>query len=116
MPTYEYMCKECGHEWEDFHSITDEPIKICPECGKESAKRLISGGSGKGMVTLYGHELKSKNKEDAKKWKKKIYSSESEYANVIGESKYQDIQSRMDNQKAERKEVIKENKKIKRVG
>jgi len=113
MPTYEYICKECGHEWEDFHSITDEPIKICPECGKESAKRLISGGSGKGMVTLYGHELKAKNKEDVRKMKKEMHNSTSMYANLLGEDKYQQIQSRMDKNKSERNEALREIKKIK---
>jgi putative FmdB family regulatory protein len=115
MPTYEYMCESCKHEWEDYHSIMQEPVKVCPECGKETAKRLISGGSGRGVVTLYGQEREVKIKSDAKKWKKEIYANEYQYANVIGESKYQDIQARMDNKKAERKEKIKENKKISRV-
>ena len=45
MPTYEYRCKECGHHFEEFHSITAEPIKICPVC-KGKVERLISGGNG----------------------------------------------------------------------
>ena len=45
MPTYEYKCTECGHEFELFQSMTDKPVKICPECcGK--VKRLIGGGAG----------------------------------------------------------------------
>jgi len=45
MPTYEYICKaqDCDHEWEEFHSIKREPTLKCPKCGRESAKRLISG-------------------------------------------------------------------------
>jgi putative FmdB family regulatory protein len=46
MPTYNYLCTECEHELEIFQSIKDKPIKICPECEKETLKRLISGGSG----------------------------------------------------------------------
>ena len=46
MPTYEYICKECGHSWEEFKSIKSHPTKKCPACGKEKAKRLISGGVG----------------------------------------------------------------------
>ena len=42
MPTYEYKCNSCEHEWEENQKISDEAIKICPECDKESAKRLIS--------------------------------------------------------------------------
>jgi putative FmdB family regulatory protein len=45
MPTYEYECKECDHHFEVFQSMSDEPIKICPECGKE-VRRLIFGGVG----------------------------------------------------------------------
>ena len=70
MPTYLHICtdKECAHEWEDFYSITEDPPQCCPKCGKETAKRLVSGGSGKGIVELTGHELKAKIK--AKKTKR----------------------------------------------
>ena len=46
MPTYEYACPECSHEFEVFHSITGKPIKKCPECGGRRVKRLISMGGG----------------------------------------------------------------------
>ena len=46
MPTYEYACAECGHEFEAFQSITAKPIRKCPECGKRKVERLISGGAG----------------------------------------------------------------------
>ncbi|GHV92742.1 hypothetical protein AGMMS50268_32450 [Spirochaetia bacterium] len=45
MPTYEYECKSCGHTFDAFQSMSDEPIKVCPECGKE-VRRLINGGTG----------------------------------------------------------------------
>jgi putative FmdB family regulatory protein len=45
MPTYEYECKSCGHAFEIFQSMSDDPLKDCPECGKE-VRRLINGGSG----------------------------------------------------------------------
>lgn len=45
MPTYEYECKTCSHRFEAFQSISDDPIKNCPECGKE-VRRLIGGGLG----------------------------------------------------------------------
>lgn len=45
MPTYDYLCESCGHQYEAFQSMTDEVHTICPECGKE-IKRLISGGMG----------------------------------------------------------------------
>lgn len=45
MPTYEYECKKCSHNFEVFQSINDEPLKVCPNCGKE-VRRLIFGGAG----------------------------------------------------------------------
>ena len=45
MPTYEYRCKCCEHEFELFQSMTDEPLNICPECGGE-VERLIGTGGG----------------------------------------------------------------------
>src|SRR5687768_17010361 len=46
MPTYEYKCDACGYAFERFHSMTAEPIKRCPECGKAKVKRLIGTGAG----------------------------------------------------------------------
>jgi putative FmdB family regulatory protein len=45
MPTYGYECKSCGHTFDAFQSMSDEPIRVCPECGKE-VRRLINGGTG----------------------------------------------------------------------
>jgi putative FmdB family regulatory protein len=45
MPTYDYECKTCGHRFEAFQSINDQPLKACPECGKR-VRRLIGGGTG----------------------------------------------------------------------
>jgi putative FmdB family regulatory protein len=46
MPTYEYACDACDHQFEHFQSITASPIRTCPECKKRKVRRLISGGSG----------------------------------------------------------------------
>ena len=45
MPTYEYECRSCEHRFEEFQNINDDPIKICPKCGK-SVRRLFGGGMG----------------------------------------------------------------------
>jgi putative FmdB family regulatory protein len=45
MPTYDYVCDQCGHSFEDFHSITEAPKKKCPECGKLKLRRLIGPGA-----------------------------------------------------------------------
>jgi putative FmdB family regulatory protein len=46
MPTYEYACPKCGHEFEQFQSMLDEPLKKCPQCKKTGVKRLVGGGAG----------------------------------------------------------------------
>jgi len=45
MPTYEYSCNKCGHLFEHFQKMTDEPLKVCPECSGNLI-RLIGGGAG----------------------------------------------------------------------
>ena len=45
MPTYDYECDNCGHTWEMFQRIVEDPIKKCPKCGKKKARRLIGTGS-----------------------------------------------------------------------
>jgi len=45
MPTYQYRCNDCGHEFEEFQSMTEDPIRVCPKC-KGETRRLISGGAG----------------------------------------------------------------------
>lgn len=45
MPTYDYMCSECGHEFEEYHSIT-KTLKTCPKCGVDKLERGIGGGGG----------------------------------------------------------------------
>ncbi len=46
MPTYEYECQSCGHKFELSQSMTAKPVKECPKCKKDTAKRLISAGGG----------------------------------------------------------------------
>ena len=46
MPTYDYICLSCGYEWEFFQSMKDDPVKVCPSCKKQKAKRLLGLGAG----------------------------------------------------------------------
>lgn len=45
--TYEYECTDpaCHHHWETEQRITEPAIKVCPLCGRETARRLISQGN-----------------------------------------------------------------------
>ena len=53
MPTYEYVCEKCGHEFEKVQPISAKALTTCPEdsCaqkrwGKGKVKRAISAGAG----------------------------------------------------------------------
>lgn len=46
MPTYDYKCEACDHQWEEMQSIKSNPTKKCPKCGKLKAQRQIGGGAG----------------------------------------------------------------------
>lgn len=45
MPTYDYQCDSCGHKFELFQSIKDDPIRKCPECKKLKLRRLFGTGA-----------------------------------------------------------------------
>jgi putative FmdB family regulatory protein len=53
MPTYEYVCEKCGHQFEKSQPMSAHPLKVCPKelCGQDrwgkgKVKRAISGGGG----------------------------------------------------------------------
>lgn len=46
MPTYEYECDACEHKFEEFQSITADPLTKCPACKKKKVRRLFSTGGG----------------------------------------------------------------------
>jgi putative FmdB family regulatory protein len=77
MPTYQYHCTKCDHEFEKFQSITDKPLTTCPrelcgqkKWGKGKVKRMISAGAGlifKGSGFYITDYRSEKYKEAAKK-------------------------------------------------
>lgn len=42
MPIYEYACQSCGFEKDVLQKLSDEPLKVCPECSKETFSKQIS--------------------------------------------------------------------------
>jgi len=77
MPTYEYVCEKCGHQFEQFQPISAKPLNECPKglCvqkrwGKGKVRRAISGGAGllfKGSGFYITDYRREKYKEAAKK-------------------------------------------------
>ncbi len=45
MPTYDYICDSCKHEFEAFESIKADPQKLCPECKELTLRRKIGAGA-----------------------------------------------------------------------
>jgi len=45
MPTYEYHCDACEHNFDEFQSMSEEPLKKCPECGKKKLRRIFGTGA-----------------------------------------------------------------------
>ena len=76
MPTYEYVCEKCGHQFEKVQSIAAKPLAVCPEdlCGRKrwgkgKVKRLLSTGGGlifKGSG-FYVTDYRSENYKQAAK-------------------------------------------------
>ncbi len=42
MPIYEYQCENCQHTFDTLQKISEDPLVKCPECEKETLKKLIS--------------------------------------------------------------------------
>lgn len=65
MPIYEYHCKACDHDLETIQKLSDEPLKVCPECGQPELVKKISAAafrlSGSGW---YETDFKSGNKKN----------------------------------------------------
>lgn len=84
MPTYQYRCKKCGHEFEKIQRMSDEPLKECPQCGSRVQRVLgrvgivfkgsgfyvtdnrSSNGKGRVKTTEKSSDSSDKPKEDSK--------------------------------------------------
>ena len=89
MPTYEYLCEKCGHQFEKVQSIAAKPLAVCPEdqCGqkrwgKGKVTRVISAGGGlifKGSG-FYTTDYRSEKYKEAAKRDVPVASASSEAA------------------------------------
>lgn len=79
MPTYEYACGACGHEFEEFQPITARPLRQCPSCRQRKLERLIGTGAGilfKGNG-FYETDYRSESYKKAAEAEKKAATGES---------------------------------------
>jgi putative FmdB family regulatory protein len=45
MPTYEYLCKACGHRFDELQSFSEPTLTKCPACKKKKLERQIGTGA-----------------------------------------------------------------------
>ena len=77
VPTYQYACKDCGHQFETVQSFSDDSLTVCPECGGTLRKQfgavgVIFKGSG-----FYRNDSRSTTKSAASSAKPAAKSEES---------------------------------------
>lgn len=70
MPIYEYRCENCEHRLEMLQKISDDPAKTCPECNKDSLRKLVSAAAFKLKGTGW-YETDFKDKKTGKETKNK---------------------------------------------
>jgi len=74
VPTYDYICENCGYAFEQFQAISAKPLNKCPNCSKRSLKRMIGSGSGvifKGSG-FYQTDYRTESYKNAEKSEKTI--------------------------------------------
>ena len=94
MPTYEYICKDCGNRFDYFQTMSSPPLKEYNCCKNKSSRveRVISGGTGlifKGSGFYLTDYKSKKEKKDLK--------------NKTNDSKNKKISSKKNNKKAGKK-------------
>ena len=65
MPIYAYQCEACGHELEVLQKISEEPLRDCPECGREALRKQVTAAAFRLKGTgWYETDFKGGNKAD----------------------------------------------------
>ena len=70
MPIYPYICESCSYEFDRLQKISDEPLKVCPECGTGALRRKLTAAAfhlkGTGWYETDFKDKKDKGKGDQK--------------------------------------------------
>jgi putative FmdB family regulatory protein len=88
MPTYDYICDSCGHEYETFEPITSTPRTDCPECKEVKLRRKI--GAGAAILFKGSGFYQTDYRSDSYKKAAKAEKASSEPAKTTSESKSSD--------------------------
>jgi len=96
MPIYTYRCEHCGIQFDRKQKFSDEPLKVCPECGTETLRKvyttvgIVFKGSG-----FYATDNRSPSGMDSR--------SEESSAGEKKDSKSDSTESSKANKKSDRK-------------
>ncbi|HUY93438.1 MAG TPA: zinc ribbon domain-containing protein [Pirellulales bacterium] len=114
MPTYDYVCDACDHKFELFQSITAEPEKKCPECGKKKLRRLF--GAGAAIVFKGSGFYQTDYRSDSYKKRAEADSKSSESKPAEGKSETKSSESKSSESKSSGGSAAKSEKKSKSKG
>ena len=78
MPIYEYRCGKCGFQQETLQRINEPPLTKCPECGKQTFKKMVTAAGFQLKGTgWYATDFKNSGSASGKKAKQTDVSSDS---------------------------------------
>ena len=102
MPIYEYKCQNCGHYLEVLQSIREEPLSACPECKKNTLKKLVSAPNfrlkGQGW---YETDFKKDNQKNLAENKEEKKSSKDKKSDEKAPKKHADKKKKSEDKKSE---------------
>jgi putative FmdB family regulatory protein len=70
MPVYTYRCENCGVQFDQQQSFSDEPLTRCPECNKKALRKvfqpvgIVFKGSGFYATDHHSPSGQTKKKEE----------------------------------------------------
>ena len=101
MPIYEYKCQSCGHYFEVLQRISEEPLSACPECKKNTLKKLVSAPNfrlkGQGW---YETDFKKDNQKNLAGNKEEEKSSKDKKSDEKAPKKHADKEKKSEDKKS----------------
>jgi len=67
MPTYKYVCDNCGNNFEVFQKMSEKPLKHCCSCNTEGLRRVLSAGLAINFIGngFYANDSKSSKPKES---------------------------------------------------
>lgn len=91
MPNFSHLCHACKEEFDDLYSSHAPVPTLCPLCGVDGQVQRVIPSVVHGRVPLTGSDLKRQVMKESKEIKSKVAKDENLRANIMGESKYEEV-------------------------